>query len=94
VENQIDDFLNRKLNEAFPIIYKFIGNKTCSQIRSYFIAELEEIFPTLVNKYAGNLMCEVDMSELSRQSAVASRQLAVSSSQSKVHERIAASVAK
>lgn len=56
IETQIDHFLRNKLSKSMPMISMFIGDKTINQMKSVFMQELEEIFPTVMEKYSTNLM--------------------------------------
>jgi len=51
IEKHLDDFLNHKLREVFPILSKFIGVKTINQLKDAFLTELETIFPVMINRY-------------------------------------------
>ncbi len=64
VETHVDDFLHRKLNDAFPILSKFLGDKTRSQLKSYFMIELDSLFPALIGNYAGNLLTDIDIRKI------------------------------
>src|SRR6201993_5041258 len=44
-ESHIDSFLRVKLKESMPMIAMFIGDKTITQLKTVFLAELEELFP-------------------------------------------------
>src|SRR5438045_1032322 len=41
IEAHIDNFLNNKLKEVFPMLSMFIGDKTIGQLKSAFLVELE-----------------------------------------------------
>jgi uncharacterized membrane protein YheB (UPF0754 family) len=61
VEAHVDDFLRRKLDDAFPILSMFIGDKTINQLKGFFMTELEELFPTLMKNYMGTLKTQLDL---------------------------------
>jgi uncharacterized membrane protein YheB (UPF0754 family) len=56
IENHIDEFLRHKLGKAMPMIGMFIGDKTIAELKAIFMAELEEIFPLVMEKYTQNLV--------------------------------------
>lgn len=64
VEVHIDEFLRHKLKEAFPMISMFIGDKTVNQLKGIFMAELETIFPVLMQQYMKNLQQELDLEKI------------------------------
>lgn len=55
VEKHIDHFLKEKLKESFPMLSMFIGDKTIGQLKNAFLAELESLFPVIMNSYLSNL---------------------------------------
>ena len=64
VENKVDDFLRRKLSDAFPIISMFIGDSTINQLKTIFMAELEVIFPEMIASYMKNLESQLDLEKI------------------------------
>lgn len=64
VENKVDDFLRRKLSDAFPIISMFIGDNTINQLKTIFMAELEIIFPEMISSYMKNLESQLDLEKI------------------------------
>lgn len=64
VEGHIDHFLRNKLSEQMPVISMFIGDKTITQLKAVFIAELEILFPTIMTNYMGNLQNELDLEKI------------------------------
>lgn len=64
LEGKIDDFLRRKLSDAFPIISMFIGESTISQLKTIFLKELEELFPDLIHKYVNSLESNLDLEKM------------------------------
>jgi uncharacterized membrane protein YheB (UPF0754 family) len=64
VESKVDDFLRRKLSEAFPIISMFIGDSTINQLKTIFMAELEIIFPEMIASYMKNLESQLDLEKI------------------------------
>ncbi|MDQ6755542.1 MAG: DUF445 family protein [Bacteroidota bacterium] len=64
IEAHIDVFLNKKFREVFPILSKFIGEKTTNQIKTAFMEELESMFPTLMHKYMSQLKQDIDLEKI------------------------------
>jgi uncharacterized membrane protein YheB (UPF0754 family) len=64
VEGKVDDFLRRKLSDAFPIISMFIGDSTINQLKTIFMAELEIIFPEMIASYMKNLESQLDLEKI------------------------------
>jgi uncharacterized membrane protein YheB (UPF0754 family) len=64
VEEHIEHFLRKKLPEQMPIISMFIGDKTITQLKTVFTGELEEMFPTIMSSYMGNLQEELDLEKI------------------------------
>ena len=64
VEEKVDDFLRRKLSDAFPMISMFIGDSTINQLKTIFMAELEIIFPEMIASYMKNLESQLDLEKI------------------------------
>ena len=64
VESHVDDFLRNKLSDVFPVISMFIGDKTISQFKGFFMTELEALFPILMQRYMKNLQEELDLEKI------------------------------
>ena len=64
IEKHVDDFLNHKLREVFPILSKFIGVKTTNQLKDAFLVELETIFPVMINRYVIQLKSDIDLKKI------------------------------
>ena len=64
IEKHIDDFLNNKLKDVFPILSKFIGVKTTNQLKDAFMTELETMFPTLMHSYMHQLKEDIDLEKI------------------------------
>jgi uncharacterized membrane protein YheB (UPF0754 family) len=58
IEKHIDHFLKTKLSEAFPLLFKFMGEKTQLKLKEAFMSEVEIIFPEMVNKLGANLLLQ------------------------------------
>lgn len=61
IEKHIDVFLNKKLRDVFPILSKFIGEKTTNQLKLAYMNELETMFPALMNQYMDQLKGSIDL---------------------------------
>lgn len=61
IEKHIDAFLNKKLRDVFPILSKFIGEKTTNQLKQAYMTELETMFPILMHQYMGQLKNSIDL---------------------------------
>ena len=59
IEKHIDHFLKTKLSEAFPLLFKFMGEKTQLKMKEAFMSEVENIFPEMINKFGANLLKEI-----------------------------------
>lgn len=63
VEAHIDHFLRVKLSSTMPMISMFIGDKTISQLKEVFMAELKELFPTLLRNYVLTLQNDFNLEQ-------------------------------
>lgn len=61
IELHIDDFLRHKLGKSMPFLSAFIGDKTINQLKTVFMAELADLFPTVMKNYFGQLQQEIDL---------------------------------
>ncbi len=64
VETHIDDFLRNKLKQKMPMIGMLIGDKTINSLKEVFLKEIEEMFPQVLSKFAGNLQTDLDISSM------------------------------
>jgi len=64
IDQHIDEFLRVKLGKTFPMISMFIGEKTIGSLKSAFMAELEELFPILMQRYAAELKKDLDLEHI------------------------------
>lgn len=64
IEAHIDQFLRVKLSAAMPVVSMFIGDKTITQLKEVFMAELNELFPQIMQQYMGTLQHELDLEEI------------------------------
>jgi len=56
IEAHVDLFLNEKLSEAFPLLYKFMGEKTLQKFKITFLQEVETILPNMLQQYGTMLL--------------------------------------
>jgi uncharacterized membrane protein YheB (UPF0754 family) len=56
IENHVDRFLEKKLPETFPLLAKFMGEKTLFKFKEAFLTEVETIFPDLVKSYGHKVL--------------------------------------
>lgn len=64
LEGHIDHFLRVKLADSMPVISMFIGDKTIEKIKTVFLEELQELFPTFIKKYMEQLQSELDLEQI------------------------------
>lgn len=64
IDAHIDHFLRFKLADQMPVISMFIGDKTIQQMKSVFMTELKEIFPSIMKSYMGNLKKDLDLEKI------------------------------
>jgi uncharacterized membrane protein YheB (UPF0754 family) len=64
IETHIDLFLNKKLKSVFPILSKFIGEKTTNQLKDAFMIEMETMFPVMMNRYMQQLKTDIDLEKI------------------------------
>jgi uncharacterized membrane protein YheB (UPF0754 family) len=64
VEAHVDDFLRNKLKEKMPMIGMLIGDKTINSLKEVFLREIEEMFPQVLSKFAGNLQADLNISSM------------------------------
>lgn len=61
VEEHLEHFLRKKLPETMPMISMFIGDSTILQIKTTLAAELDLLFPKLIDQYLQNVKDELDL---------------------------------
>ena len=64
IEGHIDHFLRVKLAQQMPMISMFIGDKTINELKTVFIAELEELFPIIMKNYMTRLQKDLDLEKI------------------------------
>ena len=55
IDAKLDDFFRHRLTEKLPMISMFIGDKTIQQLKTVFMEELKQMFPTLMQSFTSNL---------------------------------------
>jgi uncharacterized membrane protein YheB (UPF0754 family) len=61
IAEHVDRFLRVKLAEQMPMISLFIGEKTIIELKTVFTAELQALFPVVMEKYMNELRGELDL---------------------------------
>lgn len=64
IEVHIENFLRVKLAEQMPMISMFIGDKTIQQLKSIFVEELKNLFPSIMDKYLLKLEADLDLEKI------------------------------
>lgn len=64
VEEHLEHFLRKKLPETMPMISMFIGDSTILQIKTTLAAELDLLFPKLIDQYLQNVKSELDLQSI------------------------------
>jgi uncharacterized membrane protein YheB (UPF0754 family) len=64
IDAHIDNFLRNKLKEVFPMMAMLIGEKTITQLKETFTAELETLFPILMKGYMAKLQQDLDLEKI------------------------------
>jgi uncharacterized membrane protein YheB (UPF0754 family) len=64
VEVHMDTFLREKLPEAMPVFKMFIGDSTIQQVKKVLVAELDNMFPEIIDQYLQHTAKELDIRQL------------------------------
>lgn len=64
VDAHVDHFLRNKLQDVFPMLSMFIGDKTINQLKDAFTGELKTLFPQIMEKYMSSLQSELDLEKI------------------------------
>ena len=67
IDEHIDLFLRVKLAEQMPMISMFIGDKTITELKKIFTAELETLFPVVMKNYVSGLEKELNLEKIIRE---------------------------
>lgn len=64
IDGYIDKFLKVKIEEVFPVVSMFIGDKTINQLKTALMKELQTILPDVMKKYMGALQQDLDLEKI------------------------------
>ncbi|MBV7533187.1 DUF445 domain-containing protein [Chitinophaga sp. sic0106] len=64
VETHLDGFLRDRLPKAMPVLSMFIGDTTINQIKSHLVAELDALFPVMINQYLDNVEKDLNLEKI------------------------------
>lgn len=64
VEEHLEHFLRNKLPQAMPVLAMFIGDSTINQIKTVLVAELDSLFPKMIDQYLQNTQSELDLERI------------------------------
>ena len=59
IDEKLDDFFRNRLTEKLPMISMFIGDKTIQQLKTVFMEELRQMFPSLMHSFASNIQTDL-----------------------------------
>ncbi|MDB5229369.1 MAG: hypothetical protein JWN76_174 [Chitinophagaceae bacterium] len=71
IDQHLDHFLRVKLKDSMPVISMFVGEKMIDQLKQVFLAELEQLFPVIMNSYMHNLKGDLDLEKIVTQKVTA-----------------------
>jgi uncharacterized membrane protein YheB (UPF0754 family) len=64
IEAHIEEFLRVKLPQQMPVISMFIGDKTITELKTVFLAELETLFPVILKNYMYNIENQLNLEKI------------------------------
>jgi uncharacterized membrane protein YheB (UPF0754 family) len=64
LDAHIETFLKEKLPVQIPMLGMLIGEKTIGQVKAVFLAELTELFPTIMEQYMKTLKHDLDLEKI------------------------------
>ena len=64
IEEHIDKFIKVKLKEEIPLLSMFINDKSIESIKRGMVKEIEQLFPTLINKMTDSVKSELDIEKI------------------------------
>lgn len=64
IAQHVDDFLRVKLPKQMPMIGMFVGEKTIVEMKRVFMAELQDLFPVIMQNYTSNLRQQFDLEKI------------------------------
>jgi len=91
IETHIDNFLNKKLKEAIPVISMFVGEKIINQLKELFLEELKELFPSIMSQFIGNLS---QSGELEKEIAVKLQSISTEQTEALFYQRFGKAIRK
>jgi uncharacterized membrane protein YheB (UPF0754 family) len=66
VEDHLEHFLRKKLPDAMPVLSMFIGDSTIQQIKTVLVAELDSLFPLMIEQYLQSTKNDLDLESIVR----------------------------
>lgn len=64
IEEHIDEFLQKRLQEKLPVISMFIGEGTLQKLKDGLMEEIDNMLPQLVNKLTDSLSHQIDVEKI------------------------------
>lgn len=64
MEAHMDHFIKVKLEEHFPLLAKFMGEKTLGKLKEAFMGEVETLLPELMKKHGTNLLGNINVGQI------------------------------
>ncbi|HVI47773.1 MAG TPA: hypothetical protein VM802_23075 [Chitinophaga sp.] len=64
VEVHLDGFLRERLPKAMPVLSMFIGDSIVNQIKTHLVAEMDLLFPQLINQYLDDIQQDLDLERI------------------------------
>ena len=64
LDPHIDHFIKVKLDEHFPLLAIFMGEKTLGTLKEAFLGEVETLLPELMKKHGSNLLGKITSAEM------------------------------
>ncbi len=64
IENHVDVFLHEKLSTVFPLLSKFMGEKTLNQFKNAFMSEIDLLFPAMMKSFSVELKNELQLNQI------------------------------
>ena len=64
IEQHIDHFIQHKLKEEIPLLSMFITEKSIASIKQSMVREIENMFPTLIQKMVEGIKNDLDIEKI------------------------------
>ena len=64
IEQHIDHFIQHKLKEEIPLLSMFITEKSIASIKQSMVTEVENMFPTLIQKMVEGIKNDLDIEKI------------------------------